>query len=432
MRKKGAGMAELYDNWFPQRRFGMFIHWGLYAIPGWHEQHMGRLGIPRSEYEQLIHRFNPRRFNPDAWLDVAEAAGMRYVCFTTKHHDGFCMWNTSATDFQVMRTPYGRDVLALLAEACHRRGIGLSLYYSNPDWHHPNAYNPRSTHQVDPAEGDQPDQAAYIAYITAQVRELCTNYGKIISFFWDIPPRFEEHSLNQLVRQLQPGIMINDRGHAPGDYSTPERHVPAGLRFEQPTEACQSVGRQSWGYRSNEDYYSTRVLTASIDKIMAMGGNYLLNVGPKADGTLPPRAVQSIRRVGAWYQRVRESFELAEPASQLIGRDDLLLTRRGNTLYVHCGSGPEASGIALNPLVTLPARATVLNTGRPVKAAIDQLPTHFSGWAQRLPIQPCLHLYDIPVDAISSEAIVLKLEFDDLPAALRAAGAPQALAESRA
>ncbi|HMP43337.1 MAG TPA: alpha-L-fucosidase, partial [Roseiflexaceae bacterium] len=414
--------TNLFDNWFPYRRFGLFIHWGLYAIPGWHEQHMGRLGTPRDEYARLSRRFNPQKFDPDTWLDEAEAAGMRYVCFTTKHHDGFCMWDTRQTSFNVMQTPYGRDVLQLLAAACERRGFGLSLYYSNPDWHHPHAYNPLSSHQVAPAAGDRPDQAAYVAFIREQIRELCSNYGKIISLFWDIPPRFAEPSLNELVRRLQPGIMINDRGHAPGDYATPERHVPEGLRFETPTEACQSVGRQSWGYRRNEDYYSNRVLTSSIDKIMAMGGNYLLNIGPKADGTLPARAVRSLRNVGAWYRRVRESLEGAEPASHLLGRNDFLLTRRANTLYVHFCHGLEASGIALNPLVSLPQRATLLNTGRPVRTEIERMPTRFAGWGEWQPIQPCLHLYDIPVDRLSHESIVVKLEFTDLDDALRQAG----------
>lgn len=410
-----------YDFWFPQRRFGMFVHWGLYAIPGWHEQHMGRLGIPRQHYIQLARRFNPRKFDPDAWLDVAEAAGMRYICFTTKHHDGFCMWNTRYTDYNVMNTPYGRDVLAMLVEACRRRDIGLSLYYSNPDWHHPNAHNPLSSHQLDPEPGDRPDRAAYIAFTKNQISELLTNYGKIVSLFWDIPPQFADPSLNELVRELQPGIMINDRGYSPGDYTTPERHVPKGMSFETPTEACQSVGRQSWGYRSNEDYYSNWVLTSSVARIMAMGGNYLLNIGPKADGTLPARAVQSIRKVGAWYQRVREAFEGAEPASHLLGRADLLLTRRENTLYVHFCQGLEASGIALNPLVSLPERVTILNTGKSAAFALDKMPTHFAGWWEKKPIQPCLHVSNIPVDRLSSEAITLKLEFADLEAALRQA-----------
>lgn len=411
-----------YEYWFSQRRFGMFIHWGLYALPAWHEQHRGRLNVPRGEYARLALRFNPVRFDPDSWIDAAEAAGMRYICFTAKHHDGFCLWDSSHTDFKITRTPYGKDVLKLLADACARRGMGLSLYYSNPDWQHPAAYNPLSTHQMPPEPDDVPDRSRYLEYVKAQIRELCGGrYGKILSFFWDIPPRFEAPSLNELLRELQPGIMINDRGYGPGDYSTPERKVPDGRRFSGPTEACQSVGRQSWGYRKNEDYYSTLALSAAIDRVMAMGGNYLLNIGPKADGRLPAPALQSLRRVGAWYRRVRPALEEASPASDLLGRDDLVLTRAGNRLYLHFPSPPEADGIALDPLSTLPSRALVLNTGRPLKASLDIMPTHRTVADQRPP-RPCLHLRGIPVDALASQAMVLELEFTDLDGALAAAG----------
>ena len=173
---------------------------------------------------------------------------MEYLCFTTKHHDGFCMWDSACTEYKITRTPYGRDVLAMLAEACRRRGIRLCLYYSCPDWHHPNSINLGGDHQLaEPNPGDEPDLMRYVEYVRRQISELCSNYGTISAFFWDIPPKLNIPALNDLLRQLQPGIMINDRGYGPGDYSTPERHVPAGRRFAKPKPASRSAARAGAG-----------------------------------------------------------------------------------------------------------------------------------------------------------------------------------------
>jgi alpha-L-fucosidase len=412
---------------FQERRFGLFVHWGIYAIPAWHEQVQWRLPIDKQDYVRLAKQFRPDRFSPDAWLDLAEAAGMQYLCFTTKHHDGFCMWDTAFTDYSIMHTPYGRDVLKMLAEACARRDFGLCLYYSIPDWNHPNAPKGGSHELPKPNPGDEPDEDRYIEYVRSQVRELCSNYGQILGFFWDIPPRRPEPSLNRLIRELQPGIMINDRGYDKGDYDTPERSVPEGKRFPRATEANQSVGRQSWGYRSGEDYYSHKLLMRSIDKIMAMGGNYLLNVGPQADGTIPPESEHSVRRVGDWFLKVREALT-AEPASDLLKRDDIMLTRRDNTLYVHFHNDPDSCGLHLDPLAELPRRAVVLNTGRELGFSIEKVPTlsvppHIH--------RPCLHLRGIPANELTGDIIVLKLEFEDLDRVLQAAAAGKTMEEYR-
>lgn len=389
----------------------MFIHWGLYSIEGWQEQAQLRQKIPRQEYETLIHRFHPTEFNPEEWVLLAKEAGMRYITFTTKHCDGFCLWDTKQTDYNVMHSPYGKDVLKLLAEACAKHDIALCLYYSLPDWHHPNAYNERSSHQVPPIPGDCPDMEKYVAYVRAQMVELLTGYGKIWGLFWDIPPKFEDRSINELARKLQPGIMINDRGYDEGDFSTPERFVPEGKRFAKPTEACQSIGYQSWGYRTNEDYYTSRFLTESIDKIMAMGGNYLLNLGPMPNGKMPEKAVALLRRVGGWYQRVKESIEGAEPFSQLLDRNDFLLTRKGNTLYLHFYHVPDSTGLELHPIKILPKRITVLNDGSTPASSLDEMPT-----LHEMPGSPhyFLHIYNLPAEEFPSEPMVLKLEFDSL------------------
>src|SRR5215510_11936126 len=173
-------------DWFFQKRFGMFVHWGLYAIHGWHEQEQWRNRVPRNEYVKLASQWNPTQFDPDRWLDVAQEAGMKYVCFTTKHHDGFCLWDTKQTDYNTMNTPYGKDVLKMLADACHRRGVPLCLYYSIADWHQPNYPNQGRSHELPPQTGDQPDWPRYLEFLKAQVRELCTNYGELGGFWWDM------------------------------------------------------------------------------------------------------------------------------------------------------------------------------------------------------------------------------------------------------
>ncbi|MBT3272370.1 MAG: glycoside hydrolase, partial [Spirochaetales bacterium] len=259
-------------DWFFEKRFGMFIHWGIYAIPAWHEQVLWRSDITRTDYEKLISEFNPVKFNPEQWLDVLQDAGMEYLCFTAKHHDGFCMWDTTYTDYNIMNTPYKKDILAKLAKACHKRGVNLGIYYSLPDWHHPNCPNWSRHHEMfGPRAEDDPDEMKYLEYVRNQVRELCTNYGAIHEFFWDVNVAgYSDPSFNNMIRELQPQAVINNRGPDPGDYSTPERHVPEGLEFSTPTEAVNSVGRESWGYRKDEDYYSNKFLMQSMDRVLAM------------------------------------------------------------------------------------------------------------------------------------------------------------------
>ena len=409
------------DRYFTER-LGMFIHWGLYAIPAWHEQILWRSDMKRRDYEQLVHRFDPDRFDPDEWLVAAESAGMSFVVITTKHHDGFCLWDTKLTDYSVMHTPYGRDILAQLAEACARRGIALGFYYSCPDWHHPSYPNLGRHHEMfGPRPGDQPDLAAYWDFVRGQVRELCTNYGPLRDFFWDV--NVAEHhdpSLNEMVRELQPGILINDRGPSPGDYGTPERHVPEAREFDAPTQAVQALGRESWGYRSDEDYYSDRHIIESIDRVLAMGGDYILNVGPKADGSLTVENVSTLAQVGNWYRQVREAFDLTVPASTVIEddaigmhggerrvpRDSMLITRKGNTFYVHLPAAPQSTGLILKPLHVAPERATLLNDGSQLRATVETTPWH---WQE----PPYLRLSGLPVNRMTGTVMVIRLEFGD-------------------
>ncbi|NLG49106.1 MAG: glycoside hydrolase [Chloroflexi bacterium] len=402
-------------DWFFEKRFGLFVHWGLYAIPAWHEQTLYRKGMTRDEYVPLVQQFNPVRFDPDAWLDLAEEAGMQYVCFTTKHIDGFCMWDTAQTDYNVMHTPYGRDVLGMLAEACHRRGFPLCLYYSVVDEHQPNYPNQGRSYELPgPVPGDEPNLDKYLAFVRAQVRELCTRYGEIHGFWWDANIlAHRDPSVNAMIRELQPNAVINNRGFDEGDFGTPEREWDEEVRdlraFERPIEACQSVGVESWGYKVDEDYYSDLYLIHSLDRTLAKGGNYLLNVGPKADGTIPEEAARILRAIGRWYQNVREALDGAEPASHLIDMRDVLFTRKGNTLYAHLPCAPTRNRLLLKPLDVLPRRVTLLNTGEPVEAVVDFLPS------QHHEKREYLRLRNLPVNRLTDTVLVLKLEFDDLP-----------------
>jgi len=216
-----------------------------------------------------------------------------------------------------------------------------------------------------------------------------------------------------MIRELQPQAVINDRGPSPGDYSTPEREVPSGKVFQNPTEACQSMGRESWGYREEEDYYSHRFLMESMDKIFAMGGNYLLNVGPKADGSFPVECVDGLRKIGAWYRKIRESVGNTLPCSDLLesrasGKfmDELLMTRRGSAFYLHLPNNPQTGTVVLDCFTQNPESAILLNDGRALTTVVDTIP-----W--RWTLGPCLRVRGFPVNEILEEVLVIKLDFGE-------------------
>lgn len=314
-----------------------------------------------------------------------------------------------------MHTPYGKDVLKLLADACAKHGMKLSLYYSNPDWHHPYGYNPNSTHQWKAVMREDPDTEIYRTYIKDQITELLTNYGEIYTLFWDIPPQIEDPSINQLARRLQPDILINDRGFDKGDFSTPEREFQSigGTRFTRMTEACNSVGVQSWAYRKDEDFYSMRHLMGSIDRIMAMGGSYLLNVGPDAKGTITEEYAARIRRIGDWYRRMEGCLENTDEDPfdyQVKHERSLIAVKKNGKTYLHFYNGISSSALYLKAWPAVPKAVRLMNTGENLPFCVEALPDCFSmetGKAET----PYLHIRNIPVDALSQEPIVVELEW---------------------
>ena len=402
-------MSKKFSAWHKNSPFGLFIHWGVYSMTNYHEQFLMRMKAEREEYEKYYLSFNPTEYNPEEWVLIAKNNGMKYICFTTKHHDGFCLWNTKETDYNITNTPYKKDVLKMLQLACDKHSIDLCLYYSNPDWHHRNAYNDKSTHQIPPRKTDEPNIGLYKEFIKAQIKELLSNYGKIAMLFWDIPPGYEDKTINEFVREIQPDILINDRGYDLGDFSTSERHVPKGNIFSSPTLACDSIGRQSWGYRENEDYYSQNLLKQNIDKTIATGGNYLLNVGPTETGAISQRAKVILEEIGKWYHLIKESFQNTEPILIFKGKEYLLTTVKDNKLYIHFIKGLTCSGVVLNPITTLPKKVEVLNTGESPISALDIIPTHCQ---RKDAFVKYLHVYDLPCDKLNNEPVVLKLTFD--------------------
>ncbi len=398
-----------------ENKLGMFIHWGPYSLTGFHEQALARLNMDHAEYEKLAMTFNPIAYDPEEWVLLAKEVGMKYICFTAKHHDGFCMWDTKETDYNIMNTPYGKDVLKMLADACEKHGMLLSVYYSNPDWHHPYGNNPASSHQWKAKYPDAVDTEKYRAFIKAQITELLTGYGSIYTLFWDIPPKVEDPSLNELVRKLQPNIYINDRGWSEGDFSTPERDNGRGglLRFARMTEACNSVGRQSWGYRINEDFHSKRYLCCAIDKYMSLGGSYLLNVGPDANGVIGGRYRERLLRVAEWYHRMEGCLECSDEDTFKYGivQQPCNVAKKDGKTYLHFYNGLDTEAVVMENYPCPPKSVRLMNTGKSLAFDLIYLPDFFRGKPEAVKTRQ-LHIYGIDVDALETEPIVIEIEWE--------------------
>lgn len=246
-------------------------------------------------------------------------------------------------------------------------------------------------------------------FLKAQVRELCTNYGEIHGFWWDMNvPEYRDPSVNQMIRTLQPKAVINNRGFDEGDFGTPERDYECddSIAFDRPTEACQSVGIESWGYRKDEDYYTDRHLMRSIDRYLARDANYLLNVGPDASGIIPGKSTAILKRVGKWYNTVKESLENVIPASMLTTNRNIMLTSRENTLYVHLNKDATGNVVKLKPLNVAPTKATLLNDGRKIEFVVRFHPSDHSEQ------KAYLSLFNLPANEMCNTVPVIKLEFD--------------------
>lgn len=398
-------------DWFFEKRFGMFVHWGLYSIQGWHEQHQWRARVPKQEYVKLASNWNPVKFNPDEWLDLLETAGMKYITITTKHHDGFCLWDTKETRFNTMNTPFRKDIIGMLSDACHRRNIPLCLYYSIADWNHPAYPNLGRHHELPgPEPGDKPDWGRYMDFLKAQVRELCTSYGEIHGFWWDMNVQgHKDPSVNDMIRKLQPEAVINNRGFDDGDFGTPERDYDVKSAeaegFQKPVEACQSVGMESWGYKMDEDYYTDRHLMRSIDSYLCRDANYLLNVGPTGEGIIPEEASSILMRIGEWYHSVKESFEGVTRPPSLLLNPTVGITAREKTIYLHFNRDILGNGFKFKPVNILPVKAQLLNNGEKINCIVNLSP------GDHISQKPYLRVRNLPSNEFANSVMVVRLDF---------------------
>ena len=397
-----------------KNKLGLFIHWGIYAQFGRHEQVFAQNRMDRVEYEAAAKIFNPIDYDPEDWVLMAKRAGMKYICFTAKHHDGFCMWDTAYTDYKITNTPYGKDTLRMLSDACKKHGMLLSIYYSCPDWHYEYGYNPASSHQWCAVNKDNPDTGRLVEFIKAQITELMSNYGDIYSLFWDIPPHIDDPSVNELVRKLQPGIFINDRGFDDGDFSTPERDYSAlpGGRFIKATEACNSVGENSWGYRYDEDFFSVRYLLTAIDRVMAMGGSYLMNVGPNEKGAITPEYRERIEKIGEWYNRMGGCLEEneADGFDYDVHKNACVVNKKNGKTYFHFYDGLISGHFCIKKWHSTPKSVRLVNTGEYLESAVRTLPLLYHG--ENRTFDELLEIRGIPVDKLVGEPIVVEIEWN--------------------
>jgi alpha-L-fucosidase len=406
--------------WFREARFGLFLHWGLYSLGGVHEQDQWRCRIPREKYAERMSRFTGVGFDADAWIDFAESTGAGYLILTAKHHEGFCLWNSDETSFNSSRAPMGRDVIAELAEACQRRSFPLGIYYSVVDWKHPNYPNEGRHHELPPQPADSPDWDTYREYLLKQCEELCTRYGKIHIWWWDMNvPEIVDPSINAAIRKWQPGILINNRGMDEGDFKTPERHFlqdgTEGRQYEGLVEACESVSPQAWCHRPEDALHTRTYLIKSLTEHMAKGGNYLMNLGPKPDGGIPERESSCFADVGKWFTQMKEALT-AEPVSNFFEAGPALYTRSENNLYIILTTPPAAEAIELSPLATQPLRATLLNDSSPLVAKVEWLPMRFHKTPSSV-----LRIHGLPEALPGGCPIMIKLEFTKLDLAQRMA-----------
>jgi alpha-L-fucosidase len=380
--------------WWRDARFGMFIHWGLYAVPageykGTRSKEIGEwimswANIPRAEYEPFAARFNPVRFDAAQWVRIARDAGMKYIVITSKHHDGFSMFDSAVTTYDIVdATPYKKDPMRALADESRKQGIRFAFYYSIMDWHHPSQYvdapgkHAEAGHRLTQMrDGRKPE---YVAYMKAQLRELVTKYDPAVLWFdgeWvDWWTEEDGQDLYKYVRGLKPDIIINnrvgkgrkgmeglsktDRTYA-GDFGTPEQQIPASGLPGVDWESCMTMN-DTWGFKSyDENWKSSETLVRQLIDSASKGGNYLLNVGPTAEGEIPAPSIERLAAVGKWMRvngdAIYGTTASPFPNALTFGR----ATRKGQTIYLHVFDWPVNGTLAVPAFTGSLTSATLL------------------------------------------------------------------------
>ena len=341
MYNRGLHASDEDMQWWRDAKLGMFIHWGPVTLReteiGWSRAGLRRgfewtgdaaKVVPAEEYDNLYKQFNPTKFDAEEWVRNAKSVGAKYLIFTTKHHDGFCMFDSKLTDYKITNSPIDRDLLAELADACHKNDFKLGLYYSAPDWHHPDFFTE--------------NHGRFLEYFKGQLQELCTNYGKISNIWFDCGESlypYDAANTIKMVRKLQPGVIINNRLGLPADHDTPEQ-VIGTFNNERAWESCMTIGDQ-WSWRKNENLKPSKVCIQSLVSCAVGDGNLLFGIGPGPTGEMEPAHLDRYREVGDWLGKYGESIYGTRGGPFLL---DKLggSTFKDNRIYLHIFDWPDA------------------------------------------------------------------------------------------
>ena len=360
-RKKSADFlnADKQDiQQWREMKFGLFIHWGPVSLKGteigWSRggERRGRSGtgsIPAEEYDKLYKQFNPVKFDADEWVQVAKDAGMKYLVFTSKHHDGFSMFDSKLTEYKITKSPFKRDVVRELADACNKAGLKLGFYYSPVDWYHPDYRTEK--------------HARYIEFLHGQIRELCTNYGKLDIMWFDglggSAKDWDSENLFRMIRQLQPHIIINNRAGLAADHDTPEQRI-GKFQSGRPWETCMTICRQ-WAWKPNDQMKSLKQCIQTLVKTVGGDGNLLFNVGPMPDGRIEPRQVDRLREMGRWLKKYGQSIYGTRGGPFKTGSWGAS-THKGKTIYIHVFNW-DGDTLTLPPITKKIIASSVLTGG---------------------------------------------------------------------
>jgi alpha-L-fucosidase len=405
--QKQAATREQRMQWWHEAKFGMFIHWGLYSVLGQHEWAKEVQGIPIPQYEILAKNFHPKPNAARDWARLAKRSGQKYMVMTTKHHEGFCHWDTQLTNYNAMDQGPKRDLVREFVDAARAEGLRVGFYYSLMDWHHPDGAICKT---------DEAARRRFVDYTHGLIRELLTNYGKIDILWYDVswpldPAGWESERMNEMVFALQPEIIVNNRNGLPGDFATPEQHIQAA-EAGRAWEACMTLN-DSWGFNRGDDAWKTpKVVVDNLATCARGGGNYLLNIGPMEDGSIPPATTEILDQVGTWLDTNGKAI-YGTDRTGAGGDVNASFTRRGNTLYVlqrywpgHTPGAewltfdqPEAV-IALGGVKPKVLSARLLKTGQKVEFTQDEFTLRLTG---------------LPLVAPDQPATVIELEFDGEP-----------------
>jgi alpha-L-fucosidase len=416
-------------SWFDTARLGMFIHWGhssqqgielSWPLTGVIFTDAALPSVSVEQYHSSAITFDPQQYDPVGWARAAKAAGVQYAVLTTKHHDGYVMWDTKTTDFSVMKSPYGRDIVRQYVDAFRAEGIRIGFYFSLADWHHPD-YPPflqeHAPYRFPNARPADPDRwPKFVDVMFQQVKELLTSYGEIAVVWFDgqwerSADQWRAKELREMIKQLQPQILINDRLPGQGDYATPEQFVPP-QPLPGPWETCMTMN-ESWGYNpADKRYKSATQLIHTLCEIAGRGGNLLLNISPRGDGSLPPEQKERLAAISRWMEKHRESILGTQPALepwQFYGPS----TRHGDSVYLHLLMRPYETVTVRGVRTRRVKSVTALGTGGSLKhhsrASIGDVVLNNKDPLGELTIV-------VPESALEEHATVIRLEFAADPA----------------